>query len=74
MDQNDRQRLRQQLRTALSKYRGGRFVVSSSGGSSGMVTFVDSEGQEFFVGGLNGDNAQRIVDALNAVMELMSDQ
>jgi hypothetical protein len=36
-----------------------------------MLFFKDVEGQVFFCGGLNVDNAQPICDALNAILRLV---
>jgi hypothetical protein len=58
------------LRRVLERYQGGRFETGSSGGAGGMVFFRDPAGALFYIGGFNTDDAYRIVQALNLVLEL----
>jgi len=60
-----------QLRSALQRYRGGRFETGSSGGAGGMVFFRDASGALFYIGGFNISDAQQIVNALNLSLELI---
>jgi|GEM_PF-7034866 len=63
--------LRQTIRVALAPYARGHFRSGGSGGADGMLFFVDARGREFFIGGLNRAHAQRVTDALNAVLRLL---
>lgn len=58
------------LRQLLSRYRGGRFTASSSGGAGGMVFFVDREGKERYLGGFIPGEAEDLCRVLNLVLEL----
>lgn len=71
MGENERKAKAAQLRSALQRYRGGRFETGSSGGAGGMVFFRDASGSLFYIGGFNISDAQRIVTALNLALELL---
>lgn len=45
--------------------------MSDSGAARGMLFFTDMTGAEWFIGGINRDNAQPICDALNATLQLV---
>jgi hypothetical protein len=60
------------LRSALAKYRGGKFVTGNSGGAGGMIFYVDRDGREFYIGGFNPGDAELIAKALTLTLELLS--
>lgn len=57
----------------MSRYQEGRFETGASGGASGMLFFRDAEGRQWFIGGFNRSEAEGLVDALNLVLELLSE-
>lgn len=63
-----------ELRRLLAEYRGCEFHIRGSGGASGMVFLRHPNGDEYFVGGLNGGRSERLVRALNLVIELFYDR
>ena len=67
----DRKEKAAELRRLLAEYRGCRFHITASGGASGMVFLRHPNGDEFFLGGFNGDRSERLVRALNLVIELL---
>jgi len=67
----DRKRARSIIRKALAPYREGRFETGESGGASGMMFFRDRDNKQWFLGGLNRDEAKRVVDVLNATLDLL---
>jgi len=62
-----------ELRRLLAEYRGCKFHIQGSGGASGMVFLRHPNEDEFFLGGFNGDRSERLVRALNVVIELIYD-
>jgi len=59
------------LRILMSRYRGGRFEASGSGGAGGMVFFIDRDGREYYMGGFKPGDAETLVRVLNLVIELL---
>ena len=62
-----------ELRRLLAEYRRCQFHIRGSGGASGMVFLRHPNGDEYFLGGLNGDRSERLFRALNLVIELIYD-
>jgi hypothetical protein len=71
VDDPKRREARAKVKAALHRYRGGHFVVNGSGGAGGMIFFVDHHGREWYIGGMQGEHAEGVVAALNALLDLM---
>ncbi len=66
-----RQQKAARLRSLLANYDGYRFISDSSGGANGIIFIRNSEGKEYFIGGMPKD-AHIICEALNLTMELLA--
>ena len=64
----DRKKTWTSVKAAMSQARGGRFETADTG-ASGLISFYDSAGKEWHMGGMN--DAEQIVAALNGVLQLM---